>query len=58
MFKTKSHHLQVKLSFKLEQAQPDHEFRVFCWPAEVWCVPVLDQLTDKREIDHLINFAK
>lgn len=42
----------------LEQAEPEHELRVFRRPAEVRGISILDQFINKRKIDHLVYLAE
>jgi hypothetical protein len=39
----------------MEQAKPEHEFGVFRRSAEVMGISVLDQVIDKRKVDHLLR---
>ena len=41
----------------LEEAQPEHEFRVFSRPSEVGSASVPDEFIDERKVDHLIDLA-
>jgi len=52
-------YLSIRISVDvLQEAQAEHEFRVFRRPAEVGGVPVLDQLMDEREIYDGVNLAE